>query len=275
MQTLFSFKGKKIQPTTIKAYVREISLFEGWLGDRRLVDATVRDYENFVAEKGWSRVTARRNHQAVRARLKVLTPQHDLIGYKLPPEEETEPADDLRTLQVWQLEELKKVVRELPNPYMRIRNEAMLDTKWETFVRDHELASIQLKHVDLREETIKVLAKAKAGNGKRWQEKVLWGDASESFKAGLEVRPLVASPDCKTLFCNQYGEPLTTQGVYELFKRLSRKVEFDVSGHDFRRGGACYACESGVPYRLVMAQGGWESYDVFMKYTKKASLKAF
>ena len=37
------------------------------------------------------------------------------------------------------------------------------------------------------------------------------------------------------------------------------------SGHSFRRGGASFALECGVPSELIQAQGDWRS-DVYLSY---------
>ena len=77
-----------------------------------------------------------------------------------------------------------------------------------------------------------------------------------------------------TIFCSTTRHRLTPDGVACIFKRLSKKVGFRVSPHDFRRGGASYMSEQGVPDRIVMVQFGWKDYAIFHRYTRKVRLHA-
>jgi integrase len=157
---------------------------------------------------------------------------------------------------------------------MFIRNKAILATLFNTFMRRHELANLTLNDIDLDRNYIRIWAKAK-GNGKRDQYKKLTEALKPFLREWLEVRYLMADPECNALFVGEHGGRMTGDGIGCLFMRLSEAMEDTIYAHMFRGGGAIHGSHMGIPDRLLMKQGGWESYDVFMRYTENVKLDRF
>ena len=62
--------------------------------------------------------------------------------------------------------------------------------------------------------------------------------------------------------------PLTYNGFLARLKQSLKSLGYDsskYSGHSFRRGGATFALECGVPSEIIQTQGDWKS-DAYKKY---------
>ncbi len=67
---------------------------------------------------------------------------------------------------------------------------------------------------------------------------------------------------------------LSREGVSSLIKRLSKRIGFQFSPHDIRRGAGSYMAENNIPDRIVRKQLGIRTHSVYQRYTERASLKA-
>lgn len=81
----------------------------------------------------------------------------------------------------------------------------------------------------------------------------------------------VPAPAGAPFFCLPAGpalQPLTSSAFSTSLKQLISHIGIDTrhySPHSFRRGGATFAYQSGVPEHLVKLQGDWRS-DAYQTY---------
>ncbi len=144
-----------------------------------------------------------------------------------------------------------------------------------TFVRRHELANLLMDDVDLDRGFITIWAKAHNRRGKREQPKKLSPESIQSLKAWLDIRPQFSPNGCPYVFITRDGDRWASNSIGSFFKRLNKRLSFSIYPHAYRGGGATHALEQGIPDRLVMSQGGWESWQVFKRYTEKVSLNRY
>ena len=142
-------------------------------------------------------------------------------------------------------------------------------------VRRNELANLLMENVDLERGFITVWAKAHNRNGKREQLKKLSPESKKTLKAWLEIRPQFNPNGCPYVFITRDGTHWKSNSVASFFKRLNKRLSFSIYPHAYRGGGATHALERGIPDRLVMRQGGWESWQVFKRYTEQVSLDRY
>lgn len=74
--------------------------------------------------------------------------------------------------------------------------------------------------------------------------------------------------DAPAFVISSEGSPMTGKVFNEKFKKLVASVGLDnstFSSHSFRRGGACWALQCGVPGEIVQQLGDWKS-DCYKQY---------
>ena len=82
---------------------------------------------------------------------------------------------------------------------------------------------------------------------------------------------LVPAPESAPFFCipsSSGVQPITFSKFTSSLKQLISKIGLDereYSPHSFRRGGATYAYQAGVPEHLIKLHGDWHS-DAFQAY---------
>ena len=241
------------EETTKRSYSYMLAYLEN---ARPLHNFTPESFLGFVRARGWANPTARLALAALKAYLRWLGAPHPMLDLRIP-KRQSQPG---RRLTLEQRDNLLQAAERTYNPE---RDQAIIRVLWDTFVRSFELTEARLDGVNLKQRELVVLTKAANGKGRQWELKRFSPETAAALQAWLDKHP-----GGERLF------PLTRDGLACLFKRLGRHVGLRVSPHDFRRGGASYQVERGVPDRLVMKQGGWRSHEVFERYTIGAELRA-
>lgn len=238
------------------------------------------EWDGIVKRKKWTYKTTRRKISAVRTflRLRGIT-DHFMFDLERPMGTRKDP----RRLEPHQRDKALKVTYQ-QREILGIRNRAIIWMFWDLGIRKFELCDAQIADLDLDSEEphLQLLTKAATGrNGKylprAYELKVFIHDeAAEAMNAWLAVRDQLADPETKTIFVSQIGgQQMTTAGITYILRYLGKLAGFPLSSHDFRRGTATHAIESGVPDRLVMKQLGIKTHAVFQQYTARARLTAY
>lgn len=156
------------------------------------------------------------------------------------------------------------------NPYKKsgARDLALIAFGLDTGFRRAELCSVQLEHVDFYSGTASVLVK-----GGQWG----YGAFSEETAALVQSWLAVRQPadGVGNLFLNvRTGRALTGDGVSCIFKRLSKRLGFQISAHDLRSSFATLSTLNGAPSRTVQGAGRWGSIEMVEHYTGNLELDA-
>lgn len=271
------------QPTTRYAYTRMITRFDEFLS-KPIIEATASDFETWAEVTGWGSPTPSNPNpgtetkklalNAIKAYLRevLCLEEHPLLDHTF----KHITGQRRKALSLSEKESALADMGRMTRPrILVIRNSAFMETLWATMTRRHELANLLLADVDLERGFIKIWAKAKSRKGKREQWKKLSPDSIQALRAWLEIRPQFSPNDCPYVFITRDGEQWTSDSISSFFKRLNKRLDFSIYPHAYRGGGATFALERGIPDRLVMKAGGWESWQVFQRYTEQVSLDRF
>ncbi len=143
------------------------------------------------------------------------------------------------------------------------REFALIRLMWDTGARTFEIANALWEHVDLEERTISLETKAARKKPRKWEVKRFSPATAEALMEWQEVSPIG-----ETIF------GLSRDGIYSLFKRLSKKAGFCVSPHDFRRGLVAHMKEKHIADSLGMQQTGIRTHSIYDQYGQAARLRA-
>ncbi len=261
------------EENTKQAYAHHLKWIAAFLDEEGvpLKKLNLDGYAKFLSSHRWSNASRRLNLSALKAYLRWDNPNHPLLEFKIP-RRQSEPG---RFLRKEQRDLLISACKEHCHSWTAIRNRAIIRVLFDTLVRSSELCRIQLYHLDLSTRVLKVDTKAHNGRGRDWETKTFSPRTAQAIEDWLQVREHYSLEGDPYLFVSMTGTALTPGGLKCVFKKLRKHVGFEVSPHDFRRGGASYAVERGVPDRLVMQQGGWRTHSVFQRYTEGAKLTAY
>lgn len=271
------------QPTTRYHYTRMVMRFDDFL-DKPIVEATVEDFNRWVDLTGWGAPTPTNpnpGNETKRLALSALKAylretlgfkDHPLLNYKF----KNRKGQRRKALSFSEQEAALVEAARMTRPRILIpRNKAFMEMLWDTMARRSELANLLMDDVDIESGFIGLWTKAHNRKGKVFEYKKLGPASMCSLMAWLEIRPQFNPDDCPYVFITRDGEHWTSNSVSSFFKRLNKRLSFTIYPHAYRGGGATYALEQGIPDRLVMQQGGWESWQVFKRYTETVSLNRY
>jgi tyrosine recombinase XerC len=146
-----------------------------------------------------------------------------------------------------------------------VRNRALLELIYAAGVRLSELVGLDVRHVDLNEQTLLVRGK---GNKQRV---VLFGEpAAQALRRYLkEARPQLAAPDEQALFVNRQGSRLSGRSVQQIVRRQALKAGLDkrVFPHLLRHSFATHLLDGGAELRVVQELLGHSSPVTTQIYT--------
>jgi integrase/recombinase XerD len=155
--------------------------------------------------------------------------------------------------------EVQSLIHACTGGTVGLRNRAMLYVLWRCGLRVSELLS--LKASDVTADSVRVLH----GKGDKARTVGLDPEAAAVLGQWLERRRTLGLRG--PVFCTLKGEPLHTNAVRELLKRLCRKagVERRVTPHTFRHTFAATAARQ-IPVHYVQSALGHSSLAVTSRY---------
>lgn len=77
-----------------------------------------------------------------------------------------------------------------------------------------------------------------------------------------------------TLGGTEQGKGLKPTGLQSIVREWGKRIDMKLTPHMFRRGMATISTENGANARAVMAGGGWDSEQMYNKYTQQFQLEA-
>ena len=252
-------RGFKGQSTTLEAYNRDLGYLGDWLQQERLTieKMTAAHWDQFIEFRGWAYKAQRRALSASRFILRRMgMVNHPLFTVEWP-QGVRKPQ---RTLKLSQRNKLLEAAQDTQNPK---RDTALIRLLWDVGGRKFEIADALWEMADIEGHTIKLLTKAEDLKPRQWETKRFSSETAEALAEWRTKRALA-----RLVF------GLSREGISSVFKRLSVRVGFRVSPHDFRRGIGTYMAENGVSDRLAMKQLGIKTHAVYQNYSEAAQLKA-
>lgn len=148
------------------------------------------------------------------------------------------------------------------------RDLAITSTLADTALRLSEICNLQQADTDTEHGVLQALVK-----GGKWRFAIFTPYTAADIEHWKLFRERI-NPRGHLFVHHQTGEPLTPGGLSSIIREWGRKVGFEISAHDFRRGFATMGSENGAPHRAIMAGGGWTHESMITMYTRRFDLEA-
>jgi len=224
---------------------------------------TVTLYLFWLRRRGRSPATVARRLAALRSFYRFLLRER-WVGAD-PTEDVASPKRGERLPRVLSVEEVSRL---LAQPDLRtpegLRDRAALELLYGSGLRVSELVGLDVDHVDLDAELVRVV-----GKGGRERVVPLGSHAVRALDAYLRLgRPRLARSD-GALFVNRWGRRLSRQWVWTLLRRYARAagVSRRVTPHVLRHSFATHLLEGGADLRSVQELLGHASISTTQVYT--------
>jgi tyrosine recombinase XerC len=282
---------RHLSPHTLESYGKDLEKYEQYMGKGGTApeSAGVADARGFVAwltGQGLSPRSINRMVSGVRGWYRFLERRGQVAG---------NPFAEIRSLRTEKRlpsflfeEEMARLV-EMPShepcadgeQFWKLRDSAVLETLYSTGCRISELVSLDLRDVDLKNHTARVM-----GKGAKERNLFLGAAAVEVLRSYMTLRPFHARPcapaaakpritgaaakeSANALFINHRGGRVTDRGVrFILGEYLARaNLGKRVTPHTFRHSFATHLLDRGADIRAVQELLGHASLSTTQVYT--------
>ncbi len=273
LERYLSYVGaiKNLSSHSIRAYRKDIESFLDFLERRgiALKEVSFHDVRRYVSELSKRELSSRsinRKISSIKGFFKFLRKE----GYI-----ESNPMDVIGSLKTENAlptflfeDEMDEFLDIETKDFWSLRDRAIFEFLYSTGCRVSELTSLNLKDVDLKNGTVRVV-----GKGRKERIVYLGREGREVLRQYLLKRKYYVksdSPDgMNALFINQQGKRLTDRGVrYVLAKYISQSnVLKRVTPHTFRHSFATHILNRGADIRIVQELLGHSSPSTTQIYT--------
>ena len=244
---------RNASPYTIRNYNRDLDKFAAFSKDSgigtplKVEKILVRSYLNNLNVEKFARSSIARNMSALRSFFRYLN-REEIMG-KNPAALISSPKLDRRLPAFLTLEEAQKLVEspDLSSPQGQ-RDRAMLEMLYATGMRVSELVSMNLEHIDLDTNEIRVW-----GKGAKERIVLIGQEAAQALTDYMKDgrRKLLGSVKNNAMFVNRYGARLLPRRVQKLFKRYSLVINKRVHPHKMRHTFATHLLDGGADLKVV------------------------
>ena len=154
---------------------------------------------------------------------------------------------------------------EMAIPWMRQRDQAILELFYASGVRVSELAALDVQSIDLGTGAMRVL-----GKGNRERQVFFGKTAAQALRDYLEAREIGGIGQSEAaLFLNRRGHRLSTRGVQLIIKKHCRRtgISTRTSPHTLRHAFATHLLDNGADLRSIQELLGHQQLSTTQKYT--------
>lgn len=260
---------RNASPRTVANYRHAIETFENQREFPGWKCARPEHFRAFLFEcmkEGKARSTIRLSFAALRSFYRFLVERHGLDvnplkAVQLPKTQRKLPL----VLTVKQVEELLdapfRVEREKQAPeWLRTRDAAILELFYSSGLRLSELTGLDVNHIDIFSESVRVL-----GKGRKERVVPVGAPALEAIQRYRQAARVHAGP----LFISKLRRRMRPRAVWELLKKYLRHTSIPIalSPHKLRHSFATHMLDAGADLRSVQALLGHASLSTTQIYT--------
>jgi tyrosine recombinase XerC len=269
---------RNLSPHTMESYARDLEKFEMYLSGRGVDprSAGVTDARGFVAwltQEGLSPRSVNRMVSGVRGWYRFMERRGHI---ELNPFAEIHSLRTEKRLPSFLFEEEMARLVEMPSrepcadreEFWKLRDRAVLETLYSTGCRISEMVSLDLRDIDLKNGTARVM-----GKGSKERNVFLGASAVDALRSYMALRPFHArgtgAAAAQAVFINQRGGRITDRGVrFILGEYLARaNLGKRVTPHTFRHSFATHLLDRGADIRAVQELLGHASLSTTQVYT--------
>lgn len=266
--------SKKTSYNTELSYKRDLDKFNLFLHENKFMKIEeikaedLKAYISFLEMNKLSAATISRNIASIKAYFIFLCKEEVIkeniaLVLKAPKIEKKIPA-------IMSAQEMVKLLDQpnANNP-KEIRDKAMLELLYATGIRVSELINLQLDHLNLQVGYI--LCKDVSRSQKKERIIPFGAQAKVSLINYLKLaRPvLVEDKECKILFANCSGHPMSRQGFWKIIKYYAKLagITCDIAPHTIRHSFAAHLVENGADLKVVQEMLGHSDITTTLIYT--------
>ncbi len=150
-------------------------------------------------------------------------------------------------------------------PWLRQRDQAILELFYASGVRVSELAALDVRSVNLAAGVMRVL-----GKGNRERQVFFGKTAAQALRDYFEAREIGGLGQSEpALFLNRHGHRLSARGVQLLIKKHCRRtgISTRTSPHTLRHAFATHLLDNGADLRSIQELLGHQQLSTTQKYT--------
>lgn len=150
-------------------------------------------------------------------------------------------------------------------PWLRQRDQAILELFYASGIRVSELAALDVQNVDLPAGAMRVL-----GKGNRERQVFFGKTAAQALRDYLEARQISGLGQSEpALFLNRHGHRLSARGVQLLIKKHCHRtgISTRTSPHTLRHAFATHLLDNGADLRSIQELLGHHQLSTTQKYT--------
>jgi integrase/recombinase XerC/integrase/recombinase XerD len=269
---------RNLSEKSIKAYYSDLISFNSWLqkNDVTYIDiGVINSYINWLQNtKHMKDTSIKRKYVTLKSFSKFLLIKNSItkspfenmrISFKtskrLP---KVLSSQDIVKLLKSPTEELKNSKSNFKK-LITTRNLAIIELLYCIGIRIGELVNIELKDLDLEEQTLLI-------HGKGRKDRLLYissTDVISILKDWIILREDL-TPNCKNLFINKYGNKLTIYSIEDIYEKYRKLAELDVKStpHHLRHTFATQLLNNGADIRAVQEILGHSSITTTQIYTE-------
>lgn len=262
---------KNASPNTVSAYRRDLEGLVKHLGrDRTPVSISKRDIRAWLAhekKEGKSNTTVARKLSAIRSFFRFLIRQGytgtDPSAGIRPPRPQSPLPSYLSVDEAFNLIEI-----EGGDDFLACRDRAVLELLYSSGIRVGELTGLNLQHISLSPEMIRV-----TGKGRKERVVPFGKKAAQAMKKYLSSRAALLRrlhrQDEDAVFLNRSGKRISPRSIQRLVskRRLMTGAKENTTPHTLRHTMATHLLESGADLRAIQELLGHSSLATTQKYT--------
>jgi len=269
---------RNASPYTVRNYTTDLLDFFQFLRDRGIdslkeVDRhTLRDYLSQLMEKGFVKASIARKLSAIRSFYRYLL-REEIISTS-PVATTSSPKLDKRLPSFLSIEEINRLLEapDLSTP-QGLRDRALLELLYASGLRVSELVNINLEHVNLDTNEIRVW-----GKGAKERMVLMGKPAARALTAYLnQGRPeLLGKKGNNALLLNRYGKRLIERRVQRILEKYTNIAGIGkrVYPHMLRHTFATHLLDGGADLRVVQELLGHASLSSTQIYTHVSKSQA-
>jgi len=252
---------------TIRAYVADINDFIEFIKKKPSCPENIGDtYVALLKKSNLSNRTTARKLSALKSFFRYLSQKDKNI--KNPFDQTASPKKGRSLPKVMSETIVSQLLEQMTDKtFITTRDKAILELIYSTGMRVQELVDINLKDIDLYNDSIRIF-----GKGRKQRMVVIGPPALEALMSYLSVRKRFLTDKGKmieSVFLNFRAGRLTDRSVRRIFKKYSKSIGLDTqfSPHSLRHSFATHLLNAGADLRSIQELLGHESLSTTQVYT--------